>query len=163
MDASTIAQFVGLAMGLIGLVWHQQHLANRLRADFRADHNKLRDDMNEGFKELRLEIRDLRQDNDAAHREARRENEAAHREARRENEAAHREARRENEAAHREARRERSKIWQMLSVLGQHMARLELRMGRVEGELNIASAEFPETIPLPFDSLETPFDGEEQT
>ncbi|MCY4457442.1 MAG: hypothetical protein OXB90_05770 [Acidimicrobiaceae bacterium] len=152
MDASTIAQFVGLAMGLIGLVWHQQHLANRLRADFRADHNKLRDDMNEGFKELRLEIRDLRQDNDAAHREARRENEAAHRE-----------ARRENEAAHREARRERSKIWQMLSVLGQHMARLELRMGRVEGELNIASAEFPETIPLPFDSLETPFDGEEQT
>ena len=139
-------------MGLIGLVWHQQHLANRLRADFRADHNKLRDDMNEGFKELRLEIRELRQDNDAAHREARRENEAAHRE-----------ARRENEVAHREARRERSKIWQLLSVLGQRMARLELRMGRVEGELNIASAESPETIPLPFESLETPFDGEEQT
>ena len=141
MDASTIAQLVGMAMGLIGLVWHQQHLANRLRADFRADHNKLRDDMNEGFKELRLEIRELRQDNDAAHREARRE----------------------NEVAHREARRERSKIWQLLSVLGQRMARLELRMGRVEGELNIASAESPETIPLPFESLETPFDGEEQT
>ncbi len=44
MPAETILQIVTVILGVLGIIWHQQHSINKLRDETTGSINKLRDD-----------------------------------------------------------------------------------------------------------------------
>ncbi len=57
MEVLTIAQVVALILGVLGIIWHQQHNTDRLRSEFRSDIGDLRTEMRAEIGELRSEMR----------------------------------------------------------------------------------------------------------
>lgn len=55
-----IAQFVALAVGILGLVWHQQRSIDKLRAEMHQEIGSLRAEMRQEINGLRAEIGGLR-------------------------------------------------------------------------------------------------------
>ncbi len=52
MEVLTIAQVVALILGVLGIIWHQQHNTDRLRSEFRSDIAEMRSEIGE----LRTEV-----------------------------------------------------------------------------------------------------------
>ena len=53
MAADTIVQVVAVALGVLGIIWHQQHSINKLRDEMITGNNKLRDDTTGAIGKLR--------------------------------------------------------------------------------------------------------------
>lgn len=53
-----IVQLVALAVGVLGLVWHQQRSIDKLRAEMRQEIGSLRAEMGEEIGSLRAEMRE---------------------------------------------------------------------------------------------------------
>ncbi len=56
MEVLTIAQVVALILGVLGIIWHQQHNTDRLRSEFRSDIAELRTEMRAEIGDLRTEV-----------------------------------------------------------------------------------------------------------
>lgn len=68
MEVQAIAQLMAIILGVLGIIWHQQHNTNRLRAEFnkaldglRADLNGLRAEVFAAIDALRVEVASLGQ------------------------------------------------------------------------------------------------------
>ena len=53
MAADTIIQVLTVTLGVLGIIWHQQHTTNKLRDDTTGAINKLRDDTTGAINKLR--------------------------------------------------------------------------------------------------------------
>ena len=56
MEAQAIAQMLAIIFGVLGIIWHQQHNTNQLRAEFDKAINGLRAEFNKAIDGLRAEF-----------------------------------------------------------------------------------------------------------
>ncbi len=56
MPAETILQLVTVILGVLGIIWHQQHSINKLRNETTGSINRLRDDSTSAIDKLRSAV-----------------------------------------------------------------------------------------------------------
>ena len=61
MEVQAIAQLMAIILGVLGIIWHQQHNTNQLRAEFNKAIDGLRAEFNRAIDGLRAEVASLGQ------------------------------------------------------------------------------------------------------
>lgn len=56
MEVHAIAQLMAIILGVLGIIWHQQHNTNQLRAELKAEFNKAIDGLHAKVDSLRAEV-----------------------------------------------------------------------------------------------------------